>query len=192
MTSTEFIQKSKDFEKNLIRNCYNYVAEVAALQLVSEISNRVVMTQTKANGNKFSRYSRKPMYVSRDNEYLIKKQAMASRALHPTKTKKKDSKTVYYPGGYAELRRAAGEFNALKNFFFYGTMWRDFGITQRKLFKNGFKIRLAGKTELSQDKMDGHSKKNRTNILAASKEEEKELAANIDIWVQQQINKYFK
>jgi len=196
MTTTEFIKKSDDFDRNLVRGAFKIVSAYAGLTLIAEISGRVISNQIDAQGRKFPKYSTRPIFTTGKTD----KGDHVWRKLAGSKTKRKQLqwRTInghpmfLVPGGYAEIRRLSGELNIYKNFFFTGEMWKKFGIVASKLKKNGFMIRLGGKTPEAQRKIDENSKRERANIIDASEKEEKALAVYVDEWLQQEINKRFK
>lgn len=193
MTVKEFESKSKNLERAITTKMFDIVAAYAGLTMVSQISNRVIDTQTNAKGSKFPRYSDKPVLSSGTTE----RGKHVWNKLASSKTKRKQlewvtvngHKLFVVPGGYAEIRRLSGELNTNKNFFWTGEMWKKFGITKKQRTKTGFRIRLAGLNAEAQKKMDENSRREGINILDLTQQEEKELAQYIDTWIDGEIRK---
>lgn len=193
MTVKEFEKKSKDLERAITTRMYDIVAAYAGLTMVSQISNRVIDTQTNAKESKFSRYSDKPVLSSGTTD----RGKHVWNALASSKTKRRQLEWVTYnghrlfvvPGGYAEIRRLSGELNTNKNFFWTGEMWKKFGIVKKQRTKSGFRIRLGGRSLASQDKINWNSEREGINIIDVTPEEEKELIGYIDTWIDNEIRK---
>jgi hypothetical protein len=202
MTTKEFIYKSEKFEKEFIKKVYGIVTEYAGAVLRARISDRVAMHETNSKGGKFSTYSKKPTLSS--GTTILGKHVW--RYYTGTKGRKKamEWRTVkgrhlfIVPGGYAEIRRLSGRLNTNKNYFLTGDMWEGFGIRNRKLLPNGFKITMGGTTadtkkkRGAQKKINWNSEREGISIIDANKQEEKELIEFVDICMQQELNKIFK
>ena len=199
MTVKEFDAKLKRAERDIPAKIFGIVRDYAGVTLRAEISNRVVMSQKKAAGGTFSRYSSKPILSSGETErgkQVWRKLASSKKKRRNLRwvTLKKGGKNIRLfevAGGYAEIRRIHGFTNANKSFEFTGEMWKKFGVKYAKKSPGGFRIRLAGLTTAAQKKIDANSEREGANIIDISPEEEKELARYIDTWLQKEINRLF-
>jgi len=188
MTLDETVRRLTEFRKKLKGNLVKDLGRIVGVDTVSQIEQRVRDNQKNWKGQGFSRYSTKPMLTSGETV----KSRRVWRAVAGSKSKrkqldwvtiKKGGKNIHLfelKGGYAEMRRLEGFSNTRKSFEFTGEMWRKFGVTKTVVGDGVIRFTLGGKTSAAQDKIDWNSEREGMNIIAPSKEEEKDLQEKIN------------
>ena len=183
MTLEQAITKIDQLKKKVATDLPKKIVQIASVDIAAMIADRVVKTQTNFRGNKFSRYSTRPMLASGTTI----KSRRVWEALASSKNKRREldwvtikrgGKNIHLfeiKGGYAELRKIEGFTNANKSFEFTTEMWRKFGVKKVTYSGNVMKITLGGKTDEAQKKINVNSKHEGVNIIAANKNEEKFL-----------------
>jgi len=188
MTLEQAITKIDQLRKKVVTDLPKEIVQIASVDIAAMIADRVVKTQTNFRGNKFSRYSTRPILTSGTT---IKSrrvwQAMASSKRKRREldwvTIKKGGKNIHLfeiKGGYAELRKIEGFTNTNKSFEFTTEMWRKFGVKKVTYSGGVIRITLGGKTDESQKKINMNSKREGINIIAANKDEVKFLRERVD------------
>jgi len=80
-----------------------------------------------------------------------------------------------YSPGYAEFRRKKNRQTEFKNFELTGTMWREFGITQ----KEQKQVIIAEKTSAEEEKLIENTERENQSIIAPSEQEGKMIVETI-------------
>lgn len=197
MKVDEAAERFGRLSKMIQRELPVFIQEVIAMNAVSKIHNRVVMTQKNFMGGSFSAYSRKPMLTSGQTE----KSKRVWRAMASSKAKRRQldwvtirsgGRNVHLfelPGGYAQLRQLEGYSNTRKSFEFTTQMWRGFGVKRIKKSTNEITVTLGGRNIESQNKIDWNSQREGVNIVNISDKELRELAGMVDEEIQRYVNK---
>ena len=190
MTLDETVRRLTEFRKKLQGNLVKDLGKIVGVDMVSQIELRVRDTQKNWKGQGFSRYSTRPMLTS--GETLRGRKVWRKMANSPTArrklnwvTIKKGGKNIHLfelKGGYMQLRQIEFGDSTPRNktFEFTGEMWRKFGVTKTVVGDGVIRFTLGGKTTAAQDKIDWNSEREGMNIIAPSKEEEKDLQEDIN------------
>jgi hypothetical protein len=194
----EYIKDFHKFRGKLLTDLYLIVQQYAAAQVVNDIEQRTVQTQTNYKGGKYSTYSKKPTLSSGTTE----KSSAVFRALAGSRTKRRQldwvtvrssGKNIHLfevPGGYAQIRRIEGFSNTRKSFEFTGQMWRGFGVKKQKKTTTKFSIIMGGKTVESQNKIDENSQREGIAIIGMSKQEQRLMEQILDKKMNKLLQKY--
>lgn len=176
---SEYISRLKT-AKGQLKSDLERVAVKAVNDMLSLTINRVTQTGTASDGAAFTPYSTKQVGAWR---YLGKSRTDSAEGKVRAKVKKKE------PLSYAEFRRLNGLKTDKKIFEFTGEMWRQTGIVAVTSENGKVTVIVAGKNDLTNDKLAGHSNREGKDIVKPSAGETAEVRSYMTKWIIDAINK---
>lgn len=173
----QYIKDLKKAQRDFPKFIFTEADEIARLDMVARIANRVRSTGNKAVGGKFSNYSTKPSLIGAST---FTSKGAANKVLG-SKAKRRKLEWVTYKGhplailegGYKEVRQIEGRQTSYKDFERTGAMWRGFGIVSIRKTKTLIKIKIGGRNEESIQKIADNSEREGVSIIDISPKEEK-------------------
>lgn len=176
---------------NVLRRSKNNALVVVTKELEGTMKKRIFERGQSVGGGKIGKYSRKPMYVSKEgakSQYgsQIRQGGIRPRGKNSKRSKFKNGnprRSAYFAGGYAEFRKAVGRQSSYVDLSLTGSLMSSIqtGTRQNRVvlgFVSDRKFRLAeyheekyGKSIFSPSRTE--EKVTRTNFL-------KEIVRNLD------------
>jgi hypothetical protein len=156
---------------------------------LAKLSDRIIKKGISADGTKYKPYSKRPMIIHPDS---WSNQANLKKAYKEATYFTKNNKTyAVLPGGYYRQRQLDNNRQVdHKSFFYTGAMWGDIGVISTKPAGQYKFVTIVGARGPEYDEMlANHEKREGKEILAVSKDEEKELLEILDKYITNTINK---
>ena len=156
------------------------------------IANRVLMTATNHNGEKFSPYSTRPIYINTIKNSPRKLIPKGKSGFTVFRKSGKTHRSTYFSGGYKEFREIIGR-STDKNFeLFAGAkgMWNNFDVIRIEKKGGKFVATLGGSNEESQMKINKNSDHEGYPIILPSEKELKAIEETMHSRILELFNNY--
>lgn len=119
MTLYEYQRRLNELARAATDKIYATAVVPAGLTLLATIKNRIRRDGKNSNNQDIGKYSTKPIYAA-------KSQFVKAAAFRAGGKKRKDSKTMYLPAGYKQLRDIQGMTTSVMNYDYSGSTMADY------------------------------------------------------------------